>query len=151
MDRKVKEQYIAMVLDKIWRKYSENIITQAMTDFALCDKLTCETINKKINNRLASINTQILAINPHYNEILKKYDVTKVEILDSLTLYEDTLNKYSSIYDEKIQKLLIKRVELETKKIGLLLKDEYLEEKTELRIDTNKNITNKISNALKKT
>ncbi len=149
MDRKVKEQYIAMVLDRIWRKYSENIITQALVDYSLSDKLSTETIRKKVNNQLASMNSQILAINPHYNENLKKYDVTKIEILDSLTMYEDTLKKYSSIYDEKIQKLIIKRVEFETRKIGLLLKDEYLEEKTELRIDANNNITNKITNALK--
>ena len=149
MDRKIKEQYIAMVLDKVWKKYSENIIIQALVDFSYSEKLTQETINKKINNRLESIDSQILAINPFYNENLKKYDVTKREILDSITLYEDTLKKYSSIYDEKIQKLLIKRVELETRKIGLLLKDEYLEEKTELRVEANQNISNKISTAIK--
>jgi hypothetical protein len=149
MDRKVKEQYIAMVLDKVWRNYSENIIIQAIVDMSYCTKSSQELVSKKVNNRLAEINSQILAINPHYNENLKKYDVTKVEILDSLTRYEDTLNRYSSIYDEKIQKLLIKRVELESRRIGLLLKDEYLEEKTELRVDTNKTITNKITNALK--
>jgi len=80
VDRKVKEQYIAMVLDKVWRKYSDNIILQAIVGYAYCEKSTQETINKKVNNRLEAINAEIKAINPNYNETLKKYDVTKAEI-----------------------------------------------------------------------
>ena len=149
MDRKVKEQYIAMVLDKVWRKYSDNIILQAIVGYAYCEKSTQETINKKVNNRLEAINAEIKAINPNYNETLKKYDVTKAEILDSLTQYEDALRSCGTFYDVKIQKLLIDRVEYETRKLGLLLKDEYLEEKTELREESKINITNKITNTIK--
>ena len=149
MDLRIKEQYIAMVIDKVWKRYSENIILQAVVDCAYSDKITQETINKKVNNRVKLLNDEISLINPFYNDSLKKYDVTKAEILDSITNYENVLKDYSILFDEEIQNTILERVEYETRRLGLLLKDEYLEEKKELREESQKAITNRISNTIK--
>ncbi len=149
MERRIRDQHIAMVLDKVWNQYSENIKLEAIVSMAMAEQSTQETINKKVNNKLAAINAEIAMINPKYNENSKKYDITKAEILDVLTNYEEALKNFSKSYDEEIQKLILAKVELEAIKLGLLIKDEYLEERTEIRTDVKKSISEKVSNTLK--
>ena len=149
MDRNVNEQYISMVLERIWNKNSENIQMEAIVNRALTDKISTETINTKVNSKLNAINLEIKNINPKYNENSKNYDTTKAEILDALTNYETALIELSDFYDEKIEQLILKKVELDTKKLGLLMKDEILVQKAERKVDEKKNITLKISEGVK--
>ena len=149
MDRNVNEQYISMVLERIWNKNSENIQMEAIVNRALTDKISTETINTKVNSKLNAITLEIKNINPKYNENSKNYDTTKAEILDALTNYETALIELSDFYDEKIEQLILKKVELDTKKLGLLMKDEILVQKTERKVDEKKNITLKISEGVK--
>ena len=149
MDRNVNEQYISMVLERIWNKNSENIQMEAIVNRALTDKISTETINTKVNSKLNAITLEIKNINPKYNENSKNYDTTKAEILDALTNYETALIELSDFYDEKIEQLILKKVELDTKKLGLLMKDEILVQKAERKVDEKKNITLKISEGVK--
>ena len=149
MDRNVNEQYISMVLERIWNKNSENIQMEAIVNRALTDKISTETINTKVNSKLNAITLEIKNINPKYNENSKNYDTTKAEILDALTNYETALIELSDFYDEKIEQLILKKVELDTEKLGLLMKDEILVQKAERKVDEKKNITLKISEGVK--
>lgn len=149
MDRNINEQYISMVLERIWNKNSENIQMEAIVNRALTDKISTETINTKVNSKLNAITLEIKNINPKYNENSKNYDTTKAEILDALTNYETALIELSDFYDEKVEQLILRKVELETKKLGLLMKDEILVQKTERKVDEKKNITLKISEGVK--
>ena len=149
MDKRINEQYISMVLDKIWKQNSENIQMEAIVNRALTDKISTETINTKVNSKLNAISVEIKNINPKYNENSKNYDSTKAEILDALTNYETALIELSDFYDEKIEQLILKKVELDTKKLGLLMKDEILLEKTEKKVDEKENLTSKVSKGVK--
>lgn len=149
MDKRINEQYISMVLDKIWKQNSENIQMEAIVNRALTDKISTETINTKVNSKLNAISVEIKNINPKYNENSKNYDSTKAEILDALTNYETALMELSDFYDEKIEQLILKKVELDTKKLGLLMKDEILLEKTEKKVDEKENLTSKVSKGVK--
>ncbi len=150
MDKRINEQYISMVLDKIWKQNSENIQMEAIVNRALTDKISTETINTKVNSKLNAISVEIKNINPKYNENSKNYDSTKADILDALTNYETALMELSDFYDEKIEQLILKKVELDTQKLGLLMKDEVLLEKTEKKVDEKENITSKVSKGVKR-
>ena len=150
MDKRINEQYISMVLDKIWKQNSENIQMEAIVNRALTDKISTETINTKENSKLNSISFEIKNINPNYNENSKNYDSTKADILDALTNYETALIELSDFYDEKIEQLILRKVELDTRKLGLLMKDEVLLEKTEKKVDEKENITSKVSKGVKR-
>mgnify|MGYP004593790859 FL=1 len=149
MDKRINEQYISMVLDKIWKQNSENIQMEAIVNRALTDKISTETINTKVNSKLNAISVEIKNINPKYNENSKNYDSTKADILDALTNYETALMELSDFYDEKIEQLILKKVELDTQKLGLLMKDEILLEKTEKKVDEKENLTSKVSKGVK--
>ena len=149
MDKRINEQYISMVLDKIWKQNSENIQMEAIVNRALTDKISTETINTKVNSKLNAISVEIKNINPQYNENSKNYDSTKADILDALTNYETALMELSDFYDEKIEQLILKKVELDTQKLGLLMKDEILLEKTEKKIGEKENLTSKVSKGVK--
>ena len=138
-----------MVLDKIWKQNSENIQMEAIVNRALTDKISTETINTKVNSKLNAISVEIKNINPKYNENSKNYDSTKADILDALTNYETALMELSDFYDEKIEQLILKKVELDTQKLGLLMKDEILLEKTEKKIGEKENLTSKVSKGVK--
>ncbi len=150
MDKRINEQYISMVLDKIWKQNSENIQMEAIVNRALTDKISTETINTKVNSKLNAISVEIKNINPKYNENSKNYDSTKADILDALTNYETALIELSDFYDEKIEQLILRKVELDTRKLGLLMKDEVLLEKTEKKVDEKENITSKVSKGVKR-
>ena len=150
MDKRINEQYISMVLDKIWKQNSENIQMEAIVNRALTDKISTETINTKVNSKLNAISVEIKNINPKYNENSKNYDSTKADILDALTNYETALIELSDFYDEKIEQLILRKVELDTQKLGLLMKDEVLLEKTEKKVDEKENITSKVSKGVKR-
>lgn len=150
MDKRINEQYISMVLDKIWKQNSENIQMEAIVNRALTDKISTETINTKVNSKLNAISVEIKNINPKYNENSKNYDSTKADILDALTNYETALMELSDFYDEKIEQLILKKVELDTQKLGLLMKDEVLLEKTEKKVDEKENISSKVSKGVKR-
>ncbi len=135
MDRRISEQYIAMVLNKIWNQNSENIQLEAVINRALADKISTETINTKVNAKLNAISVEIRNINPRYGEGSKNYADTKADILDALTNYESALMELSNFYDEKIEQLILKKVELETQKLGFLIRDEILIQKTEKKED----------------
>lgn len=149
MDKRINEQYISMVLDKIWKQNSENIQMEAIVNRALTDKISTETINTKVNSKLNAISVEIKNINPKYNENSKNYDRTKADILDALTNYETALMELSDFYDEKIEQLILKKVELDTQKLGLLMKDEILLEKTEKKVGEKENLTSKVSKGVK--
>ncbi len=149
MDKRINEQYISMVLDKIWKQNSENIQMEAIVNRALTDKISTETINTKVNSKLNAISVEIKNINPKYNENSKNYDSTKADILDALTNYETALMELSDFYDEKIEQLILKKVELDTQKLGLLMKDEILLEKTEKKVGEKENLTSKVSKGVK--
>ena len=149
MDKRISEQYIAMVLNKVWNQNSENIQLEAVINRALADKISTETINTKVNSKLNAISVEIRNINPKYGEGSKNYADTKADILDALTNYESALMELSNFYDEKIEQLILKKVELETQKLGFLIRDEVLIQKTEKKEEEKQKLSSGVIKGVK--
>lgn len=141
MNSNTNEEYAQSALRRFFDTATENITMSATLNRALADKISTETINTKVNNQFNSIQISMYKINPKFNEKSKHYDVIKKEILDVLTDYEATLTEYSEYFDNKIEELLLKRVELESHLIGKIFKEENLksvENKREKEKETDK-------------
>lgn len=149
MEKRIHEQYIAMVLKNILTQNKENIEMDAIVNRAIADKISTNSINTKVNSKLNAITAEIRNINPKYNEDSKDYASTKAEILDALTGYEAALLELSDFYDEKIELLILDKVKLESKKLGLIIKDECLSEAKEQKNIEKESFTSKVAKGVK--
>ena len=126
MEKNINDAYVAMVLKNVYEKTNDEITLDAVVNRALTERITSETINQKVNAQMNSISVGIRNINPRYNEKSKNYDITKSAILDSLTNYEAALVELSEFYDTKIEQLILRKVELESKLLGTVIRTQYL-------------------------
>lgn len=113
-------------LKSFFEKSTEDIKMSAVIHRALIDKKTSDVINKKVNSEFNSIQAGIYNINSKFNENSKNYAEVKKEILNILTDYEGALIEYSNNYDQKIEKLIAKRVELESSLVGRIFNEENI-------------------------
>ncbi len=126
MEKNDVEEYANLALKRFYDTATDNIQTSALVNRALADKISTETINQKVNNQFNSIYTSINRINPKFNETSKNYGVIKKDILDVLTDYETSLTEFSDYYDVKLEKLILKKVELEAHLVGKVFREEAL-------------------------
>ena len=124
MDKNINEEYASLALKRFYDTATENIQKSALVNRALTDKVSTDTINKKVNNQLSSIHESMYRINSKFNENSKNYDVIKKEILSVLTDYEAALIEYSDFYDIKLEQLILRKVELESHLVGKIFKEE---------------------------
>lgn len=124
MSEKIKEEYASLALKRFYDTATEKIQMSALVNRALTDRISTDTINKKVNNQLTSIYESMYRINSKFTETSKNYDKVKKEILDVLTDYELALTEYSDFYDIKLEQLILKKVELESHLVGKIFKEE---------------------------
>ena len=136
MDKNIGEEYANLALKRFYDTATSNIQTSAIVNRALADKISTETINQKVNNQLKSIYASMNRINPKFNETSKNYGIVKQDILDVLTDYEFALTEYSDFYDGKLEKLILKKVELESNLIGKGFREEALNKDEEKKVKT---------------
>lgn len=115
-----------LALNKFYDTATENIKMSAVINRALADKKSTQIINKKVNAEYNAIQAGIYNINSKFNENSKNYAEIKQEILNVLTEYESVLTEYSDYYDLKIEKLITKKVELESHLVGKIFIEEEL-------------------------
>ena len=149
MEEEINEEYASLALKRFYDTATDNIQMSALINRALTDKISTETINKKVNNQLNSIQTSMYNINPKFNENSKNYAIIKQEILDVLTDYEVALTKLSDSYDIKLEELILKKVELESHLIGKIFKEEDYKSEEKMKIRETQNDKLKMSFAEK--
>lgn len=151
MENDVNAVNVAVELKSIYEKTSDEISLDAIVNRALTEKITSETINQKVNAQMNAISVGIKSINPRFNEKSKNYDLTKSAILDSLTNYEEALVKLSQFYDNKIEQLILRKVELEAHLLGSVIREEYLYKKEIEKINQKEKdkVKRKISNSFR--
>lgn len=115
-----------LALDKFYNTATENIKMSAVINRALADKKSTQIISKKVSAEYNSIQAGIHNINSRFNENSKNYADIKQEILNVLTEYESVLTEYSDYYDLKIEKLIEKKLELESHLVGKIFVEEEL-------------------------
>lgn len=130
----IGEEYASLALKRFYETATSNIQTSALVNRALADKISTETISQKVNNQLSSIYTSINRINPKFNETSKNYGIIKQDILDVLTDYELALNELSDYYDNQLEGLILKKVELESNLVGKVFREENLKKDENIRI-----------------
>ena len=145
MENNINEEYASLALKRFYDSTTDDIQMSALVNRALIDKISTETINQKVNNQLNSIHTSMYMINPKFNESSKHYAVIKKEILDVLTDYENALTEYSDYYDLELEKLVLKKVELESHLVGKIFKEEAI------KFDESKGLKAKKNDNLKMT
>ncbi|MBR1539936.1 MAG: hypothetical protein IJ629_01965 [Clostridia bacterium] len=130
----VGEEYANLALKRFYDTATNNIQTSALVNRALADKISTETINQKVNNQLNSIYTSMTRINPKFNETSKNYGIIKQDILDVLTDYELALTELSDYYDNQLEELILKKVELESNLVGKVFREENIKKDENIRI-----------------
>ncbi len=143
MEENISEEYATLALKRFYDNATDNIQMSALVNRALVDKVSTETINQKVNNQLNSIHASMYRINPKFNETSKNYGFVKQEILDVLTDYEKVLTEYSDFYDNQLEELILKKLELESHLVGKIFKEEAL------KYSENKNTKIKENNKIK--
>jgi len=141
----IGEEYAGVALKRFYDTATNNVQTSALVNRALADKISTETINQKVNNQLNSIYASMNRINPKFNENSKNYGIIKQDILDVLTDYELALTEFSDYYDNKLEKLILRKVELESNLIGKVFREENIKK------DENKKLKLREHDSLKMT
>lgn len=143
---KINEEYASFALKRFFETATDNIKMSAVINRALTDKISTETINRKVNSELNSIQASMYKINSKFNENSKNYNEIKREILDVLTEYEAVLTEYSDFYDTKLEQLILRKVELESHLIGKIFREENFN--TEENCKEKEKQNDKLKNAL---
>ena len=134
------EKNASLIFEKFVDQTSFEIKQEAILQRALTEKITNETINQKVTSQVNSINYGIKRVNSKFTEKSKNYNIIKEAILDSMTRYEDSLIKLSKFYDSKIEQLIIRKFELQTHLIGIIVKQELLNREEKIK-EESKNVS----------
>ena len=146
---KTNEKYSSIVLKNMYENVSDDINLSAILNRVYAEKLSSEIVNTKVNNQLNSMEISIVRINPKYNEKSKKYIKMREQLEDTLKQYENVLRQLCDYYDQKIEELILKKVELESNLV--IEKINKVQIKQNEKINTNnKNIVKGINTVLKK-
>lgn len=124
-----EEELRCQQLYRVYNESESKIKSDAMVNRAYVDKISVDTINKKVSSQMNSIKTEIHNINPKFKEGSKHYDDTKKLVTETLANYENVLSELSKFYDGKIEQLILRKVELESSLISAILNEEYLSQK----------------------
>ena len=154
-----KNQVIKKVEDTV-DKMDNNVYTMLMNSFseaessiknsalvnrAYYSRITNEIVDEKINNEMKAIKTSIQAIYPRLKEGTKNYikirDLVSVGMVD----YEKNLSELGHYYDNKIERLILDKVETESCLCYSILSKRYFFDKATLRDNMKKNDRAKLS------
>lgn len=125
---------------------NEEIKKEAILERAFSDKVTTETIEQKINAQINSINFGIKKINSRFTEKSKNYNVVKEQIIELMDKYESALKQMGEFYDEKIEQLILRKMELQTNLVGSIVRQQYLLKRKKIKSNVKNN--DKIKNIL---
>ena len=123
---KLTDQDVCVKLKTLYDESENRITTNAIVSRAYIDKTSTDTIKNKVNAQMNSIKAGIYGINPKFKEGSKNYDTTKQLVTETIAAYEQALYELCEFYDGKIEQLILRKVELEAKLVGLFLNEEYL-------------------------
>lgn len=138
-------------LKKLYDESENRVKADALVCRAYINKVSFDTINDKVNAQMNAVKTGIYEVNPNFKESSKNYDEIKNKVSEILANYKDTLIELGNFYDQKIEQLILRKVELEAMLVGTLLNEEYLYRKINRRINQKENdeVKNTVKNKVK--
>ena len=115
MKVKTNEKSISVDINRIYKEITNDIKLTAILNKVYSFKMSNEMVNTKVKNQLNSINFSIAQINPKFSDKSKNYGKVSNIILITMSEYENILKQLCDSYDEKINELIYKKVEIENK------------------------------------
>lgn len=115
MRLKTNEEIITVTLDRKYKEIVDDIKLTAILNRIYELKMSNEMVNMKVENQLNAINFSINQINPKFTDKSKNYGKISNSILITMGEYEKVLKRLCDLYDEKLDELILKKVEIETK------------------------------------
>lgn len=147
---KTNDNYTLIVLKNTYENIKDEITLSATLQQVYAQKLTIEIVSTKLANQANSMEVAVNRINPKFGEKKSKsYDRVKTEMIQALENFEENLQQFCAIFDEKIEKLILKKVELESKLLICLMFQQKLYKK-EMENDSEKSIVNGLNTVVKK-
>ena len=104
-----------------------------------------EIVNMKVENQLNAINFSINQINPKFTDKSKNYGKISNSILITMGEYEKVLKRLCDLYDQKLEELILKKVEIETK---ILIEELRQNSSTNEKISIKKKIVKTVNYAI---
>lgn len=147
-----RDENVILELNKMYDESEDSITANAVISRVYTDRISVDSINQKVNAQMNAITAGILGINPKFKESSKNYDTVKQSIVNTMTNYESALIEFSKFYDTKIEQLILRKVELESSFVGILINDEYLYRKELERMKQKENdkVKNKVAEGIRK-
>ncbi len=138
-------------LKKLYDESEDRVKADALVCRAYINKVSFDTINDKVNAQMNAVKVGIYEVNPKFKETSKDYDEIRDKVSGILANYKDTLIELGNFYDQKIEQLILRKVELEASLLGSLLNEEYLYRKINRRINQKENdeVQNTVKNKVK--
>lgn len=150
-DKKENLQDISKSFKSFIDNASISVRLEAMLYRASVDKLTYETINQKVKNQRNSIYASIKKINSKFNNTNSKYSEVQSSITETMIKYEKILQELAQFYDNKIEQLILRKVELQAHLVGKIIRKEFLIEEEMKKKDAKENdkLLSSLSNSIK--
>lgn len=134
MKKLTEDEQVCLTLKNFLDTSEVRVRNDAIVNRAYADKISKETISKKVDSQLNAIKYGIMQINPRFKEGHKNYDATKEVILEAMKDYEASLRELSDFYDGKIESLILRKVELQGSLVAALISQDYLAAKVDRKI-----------------
>ena len=115
MRLKTKEESVLVAFDKKYKDAINDIKLTAILNRVYELKMSNEIVNMKVKNQLNAINFSINQINPKFTDKSKNYGKISNSIMVTIVEYEKILKRLCDLYDKKLDELILKKVEIETK------------------------------------
>lgn len=149
---KLRNDNVILELNKMYDESEDTITANAILSRVYTDRISVDSINSKVDAQMNAITASITGINPKFKENSKNYDLVKQSIVETMSNYESALIDYSKFYDTKIEQLILRKVELESSLVGIIINDEYLFRKEVERTKQKENdkVKNKVTEGIKK-
>ncbi len=152
VEEKLRNDNVILELNKMYDESEDTITANAILSRVYTDRISVDSINSKVDAQMNAITASITGINPKFKENSKNYDLVKQSIVETMSNYESALIDYSKFYDTKIEQLILRKVELESSLVGIIINDEYLfrKEVERTRQKENDKVKNKVTEGIKK-
>lgn len=152
VEEKLRNDNVILELNKMYDESEDTITANAILSRVYTDRISVDSINSKVDAQMNAITASITGINPKFKENSKNYDLIKQSIVETMSNYESALIDYSKFYDTKIEQLILRKVELESSLVGIIINDEYLfrKEVERTRQKENDKVKNKVTEGIKK-
>lgn len=152
MKVKTNDKKVSVELKNNCETIKNEITLSAILNIVYAEKVSNEIVNTKVTNQLNSLEVSIDRINPKFNEKSKNYEKVRSEMMETLKKYEIVLKQFCDKEDSKIDEMILKKVELESKLLMLIMRKKYLNKKDKnANLEKIKNnIVNSINNVVEK-